>query len=146
MYARIAKRGDAADIARISEECFGYTANEERTLEHIMCAAKDSKQQLLVMREGDEIIGFLHAQIVRPIYGVQTMYVHALAVTEQYRRMGCGRALLARAEAWGRRKGAVNVTLHSGLERRNAHVFYREHGYSVRKLQLNYVKPLGEEV
>lgn len=60
-----------------------------------------------------------------------------IAVSADYRRMGIGRALLAKAEEWAIQTGAKGVRLVSGETRTGAHVFYRSCGYSDDKMQVN---------
>ncbi len=53
----------------------------------------------------------------------------ALTVDEAHRRLGLGRALVDRAEAWFRAQGVAAVLVNSGFQRDDAHGFYEAAGY-----------------
>lgn len=44
------------------------------------------------------------------------------------------------AENWAKEIGATGVRLNSGADRTNAHAFYRNIGYEVKKQQIRFLK------
>ncbi len=140
-----AKAADADAIYDINRRCFGYTSAPRRVGECIQSVQKNPLELALLARIGDNVIGYCHAQIIHPMYGGRTLYIHALAVSPEYRRRGAGGRLLSECEEWGRRNGATVASLHSGVDRRGAHAFYASRGYSLRKETQNLLKPLIEE-
>lgn len=68
--------------------------------------------------------------------------VLGLAVSEEYRNQGLGRALLTAAEEWAKGKNIFEMRLNSGAKRKEAHCFYRNLGYTDEKEQIRFIKKL----
>jgi GNAT superfamily N-acetyltransferase len=69
-------------------------------------------------------------------------WLTALVVDESARGMGVGSALVKRAEELAVQHGALNLALTSALHRKDAHEFYKHHGYEHTGVRL--VKKIGE--
>ena len=65
-----------------------------------------------------------------------------MAVDRSRRRHGIGRALLAFAEHWARKRGFRSVTLASEVGRADAHAFYTRLGYAPTATSQLFRKPL----
>jgi len=66
--------------------------------------------------------------------------IAGLVVDRDHRRMGIGRALLARAEAWAVEQACSFVRLSSTTTRTAAHRFYEQAGYTNIKTQFSFIK------
>lgn len=55
-------------------------------------------------------------------------WIEDLVVDPRHRSRGVGKALLDAAKGWARERGAMHLELDSGLERTDAHRFYRREG------------------
>jgi L-amino acid N-acyltransferase YncA len=67
-----------------------------------------------VAREGDQVIGFVFAQIMSWIDGIEkAVWVENIGVDSEYRRMGVGYALLRHLAIEGKKQGAKVV--HSSI-------------------------------
>ncbi len=66
--------------------------------------------------------------------------VLAVAVKNDFKRMGIGSALMEKGEEWAKETGAVGVKLLSSEFRPEAHEFYKNIGYKFKKNQLNFQK------
>ena len=62
--------------------------------------------------------------------------LNVLIVAERARGAGVGSALVAAVEAWAQGRGAENVVLTSGNQRREAHRFYASRGYEATGIRL----------
>ena len=65
-----------------------------------------------------------------------------VAVSNKYRRMGIGAALIKAAENWAVERGIHLVRLNSGSTRTGAHEFYKRQGYDGDKMQVHFTKRL----
>ena len=68
--------------------------------------------------------------------------IMGIAVSNDHKRKGIGRALLQQVEQWARDTGAVGIRLVSGASRTEAHTFYRRCGFDGSKEQINLKKML----
>ncbi|RYD19382.1 MAG: GNAT family N-acetyltransferase [Verrucomicrobiaceae bacterium] len=95
-----------------------------------------------VAEAAGEVVGFIGLGTM-PVFEMdQPMgWVLALSVASSHRRKGIGRALLAEAEAHCLSLGIIDVRLHSGIQRSEAHEFYDTVGYS--KTGYRFKKVLG---
>lgn len=81
---------------------------------------------------------FARSALEKPLEAVG----QAMAVDRSMRRHGIGRALLAFAEHWARKRGFRSVTLASEVGRADAHAFYTRLGYAPTATSQLFRKPL----
>ena len=62
------------------------------------------------------------------------VYLYDLYVAQAHRREGVGRALMARAEQYARKKNASRLTLETGIDNKKAQALYESIGY-VRNIE-----------
>ena len=60
------------------------------------------------------------------------MHVVGLAVKAEMQGKGIGTRLIEQMENYAREKGLSGVVLNSGVQRANAHAFYKNRGYDNR--------------
>jgi ribosomal protein S18 acetylase RimI-like enzyme len=117
-----------------------------RQRNYIVNAVRAPDVGLFVAEMGSQLVGFVHVLVkdvpVIPIF-VPRRYalIDNLAVKRAHRRGGVGRALMKRAEAWARAKGATSVELNVYAFNRPAQGFYRKLGYETLRHYLR--KSLG---
>lgn len=139
MNIRIARPADSIAIAEITAEGLGYDCTPEMIAQNI--AALDSSHARLFVAEVDgEVVGFVEPQVYEAVYFPSLVNILGLAVRESHRGMGIGKALMEAAENWAKESGATGVRLNSGADRTNAHAFYRNIGYEVKKQQIRFLK------
>jgi GNAT superfamily N-acetyltransferase len=68
--------------------------------------------------------------------------IDELFVSQSARSQGTGAALVAAAESWLKRRGAVRVQLQLGTTNLRARGFYQRHGYTARAGYELWDKPL----
>ena len=140
---RAAVESDAESIAQLS--CtLGYTATAEMIGERLR-AVCGSENDLVLVAMGDSgtVIGWLQAHASHVIESGFRVEIAGLIVSPQARRCGVGRALVTRAEEWGRQLGAEAVVVRSNVQRVESHAFYPALGYGVSKTQRVYRKKLA---
>lgn len=107
-----------------------------RERDYVMNAIRSPDVGLFVAEKAGQLVGFLHA-IVRHTSDIPILVprryvvIDNLAVTEEHRRSGIGRALMEKAEAWARAKGATSIELNVYAFNQTAKRFYQELGYKI---------------
>jgi len=105
-----------------------------RDREYILGLLADDDVGLFVAEIEGQVAGFVHA-LVRdtPPWPVlvprRRAFIDSLAVGQQFRRRGIGRALMNQAHKWAMAKGAVDVELNVFEFNQPALTFYRALGY-----------------
>jgi ribosomal protein S18 acetylase RimI-like enzyme len=116
-------------------------AGEARTLHGFMESGDPGSKLLVAEDTQGNPLGFIFLE-TQEDYFTQTRYGHVgmLAVAEAAEGRGAGRALMAAAEAWGRKQAFAKLTLNVFESNHHARKVYEHIGYSPETLR--YVKPL----
>jgi ribosomal protein S18 acetylase RimI-like enzyme len=115
---------------------FNVASGPVRTRQFILNAVNAPDIGLFVADVERTLAGFIQV-IVRDVPDTPILVprryavVDNLAVTEEYRRSGIGRALMETAEAWAKAKGATSIELNVYAFNQTAERFYRELGYEI---------------
>lgn len=131
---------DAPSLARLITQ-LGYPTSEAEIRSRLAAFAGNPDYAVWVAELGGRVVGltgvFLHYAIeFDGAYG----RLLGLVVDESYRGRGIGKRLLEEVEAWLKERGVKKLTLTSGRQRKEAHVFYRRLGYA--ETGLRFVKDL----
>lgn len=127
---RAAVPADAADLARLSGQ-LGYPATPQEMAERVALLLRDGQGALLVAADYGPVVGViaLHWCVMlhqpRPVARITT-----LIVDERERGRGIGRLLLKAGAQSARQAGCDVVELTSGMQRAEAHGFYRAQGFA----------------
>lgn len=132
---------DCAAITALCRDDLGYACTLE-LLQKRIAAVDKSRERVFVAIQGGTVIGFVHAAYYETLYFEPLVNLLGLAVSEQYRRSGAGRALLSAVEVWAREIGAAGIRANSGASRQDAHIFYRALGFADEKPQIRFIKRL----
>ena len=120
--------------------CLAYDYPPERTKKRLAHILLNPNAMLLVAETGGHVIGYIHAVDYDCTYYDSLKSILSLAVEEDYRGQGVGRALVTAIEKWAAVEGSVGVRLVTSAYRNEAHKFYEACGYKLRKEQKNYIK------
>jgi GNAT superfamily N-acetyltransferase len=127
---RAAAIGDAPDVARLLDQ-LGYPCTRDEAAERIATVLGDPRQQLLLAEVEGHACGLAALDIRYSLTrGADQARITALVVDADYARRGIGRALLREVEAISRRARVTRLEVTSNMRREEAHVFYRDCGYS----------------
>ena len=137
---RQAEITDAEDIYYINKTSLGYDYDLDKQRNNLESVLDDKTQVIFVADIGNKVVGYIHLTSYDVIYTDTYKNCLGLAVDNDYKRMGVGSALLKQGEMWAIENGAVGIRLCSGIERENAHKFYKSQGYIENKLQKNLKK------
>ena len=100
------------------------TGYEERYLDRYF---HDTGDMILIAEDGDLPVGFLSVQIHNE--PSRYIYLDDFSVTESYRGMGFGTAMMDTAEAYADEKGIPVILLHVEKSNRRAAALYGRRGY-----------------
>jgi GNAT superfamily N-acetyltransferase len=131
---------DYKDICLLNRDGLGYEYPLEKTKERLAAIISATTDAIFVAENDGKIVGYIHLEAYECTYSDSVKNVLALAVDENYRRMGIGRQLIQMAEEWAKSCGAVGIRLVSGYNREIAHKFYQSCGFTLRKEQKNFIK------
>lgn len=103
---RLFKPSDAEDLYKINTEEMGYDFSIEETREKLLALVDSTKDKIYVAIVNNKVVGYIHANDYDVIYAPHMKNIMGIAVLQQYKRHGIGKALLDAVEAWARQTGA----------------------------------------
>jgi len=141
IVVRDAQARDAWAVARLVSS-IGYPTNESDMAARLAAIGQEPNRRTLVAEIEGAVAGVAGVALSRQyerggIYGRLAL----LAVSEDKRHRGVGRALVTEAEAWAAAEGAGLMIVSSGHHRHDAHRFYERAGYE--STGLRFMKRIG---
>ncbi|GGC93769.1 GNAT family N-acetyltransferase [Enterococcus wangshanyuanii] len=140
MTIRVATKADIQAINRLNTEALQHEYPLKEAEERLAYILSSPANQLFVKEIAGQVVGYIQLSEYICTYGPILMNVLGLAVDEAFRHQGIGKGLLKHGEQWAKDQGAQGLRLNSGLERTEAHKFYRHEGYEEIKKQINFRK------
>jgi GNAT superfamily N-acetyltransferase len=132
---REATEGDAAAVARLSGQ-LGYPMGPATARERLAALAHGGRDAIFVATiEEGQVVGWVHVFGAQHFVTEPFAEVGGLIVDEACRGQGIGQVLLTRAEDWAREHRYARLRVRSNAARTQAHEFYRQHAYELRKTQ-----------
>ncbi len=138
---RQAKVDDYKDICKISCDDLGYNCNEQLVKQRLE-ELNNSNEKVFVADYDGKVVGYLHAQIYKPLYFETLVNFLGLAVSKEYRHHKIATKLVNEIEKWAKSVGASKIRVNSGYSRKEAHNFYRSLGYTNEKEQIRFLKDI----
>jgi len=142
LFIREAISSDATAIWQLNCDEMGYQYPLADTVQNITKLLSSNSDRIFVAVSRGAVIGYIHANDYNLIYAPHMKNIMGIAVSNDHKRKGIGRALLQQVEHWARDTGAVDIRLVSGASRTEAHTFYRRCGFDGSKEQINLKKML----
>lgn len=139
---RAARLSDAGEIAQLTTQ-LGYDLTEADAADRLSRLLLRDDQQFFVADVDGRAVGWAHVVVAEYIDAEPFALIGGLVVDRNHRRLGIGRALMDRAEAWATERGCSIVRLTSSATRTAAHRFYEGLGYTNIKTQYSFIKPLN---
>jgi GNAT superfamily N-acetyltransferase len=134
--------GDAAALAILLAE-LGYPAAPDVIPERLARLAAFGRAIALVAAGPAGVLGVVTAHVFPSLHAAADVaWITSLVVSEDGRGQGVGRRLVEAVESWARARGAVRLSVSSGLARAGAHAFYERLGYAPSGRR--FTKTLGE--
>ncbi len=132
---------DYAGICKVAVDDLGYECKPE-LVKYRLENLDSNREKVFVAETDGKIVGFIHAEMYNALYFKSMVNLQGLAVANEYRHKGYGRALLGEVEAWAKSKDIDLIRVNSGFSRKEAHAFYRNLGYDNEKEQIRFLKQL----
>jgi len=137
---RRARESDAGAVASLCGE-LGYPIPVEQARTRI---TEGGDVVLLVADTTDgAVVGWIEVAPRRSVEFGEVAEIQGLVVTASERGRDVGSRLLSAAEEWARAQGFDRIRVRSNVVRERTHGFYLARGYSERKRQVVFDKPLG---
>jgi predicted N-acetyltransferase YhbS len=130
---------DYYDICLLNKE-LGYDYPLEKVKVRIEHIQKNTKDIIFVAQRENEVIGYIHGSPYELLYSDSLINILGFVVKERYRSKGVGSLLIQHLEDRAKENGFRGIRLVSGIDRTDAHRFYRKHGYLHKKDQKNFIK------
>ena len=131
---RAAKVRDSARIAFLSGE-LGYPVTTRKMERCIRTVLRRKDQRIFVAEVNGTVNGWLEVFLPRSVLNWGKAEVGALIVDHGNRGSGLGGRLLEAARRWSEEHKSKFIYLRSNIKRKEAHRFYENAGYRVRKTQ-----------
>jgi GNAT superfamily N-acetyltransferase len=134
---------DAGTIAELSGQ-LGYQTSAAEMVERISGILPVREGHLaLVACRGDEVIGWIEAEVSRHLQSAPHVLITGLVVKDGSRSLGVGKRLCSEVERWTGDQGVSVVRVTSRSTREGAHRFYLREGFTQTKTSLVFEKVLS---
>lgn len=132
MYVRDISNNDFEMLTELIKE-LGYPSTVSKVSERLSKINSKSCYKTLVADFIGKVVGFIGlCKLYAYEYDGEYVRIVALVVNEQYRGKGIGTKLVESAEKWALEEEAIAITLNTGINRKEAHDFYKSRGYNVK--------------
>lgn len=131
-YIRTATESDIESLCSLVQELKGSSISHADMLNRLQFVQVSPFDFLYVYEEEKKILGLLGFRIRENLEDV-TRYgeISIISVDSEARRKGIGQSLMEYAEQLAKEHNCIGTWLVSGLQRKEAHPFYKKLGYEV---------------
>jgi GNAT superfamily N-acetyltransferase len=139
---RSATMNDSSAIADLSAQ-FGYPTSPIQSANRLGVILDSKEHSILVAcLDNDTVVGWVHVFLAFRVESDPFAEIGGFVVTEEFRRRGIGRSLLAAVEEWVSQSGITKLRVRSRSNRKDARTFYEQLGFSKSKQQHVFDKSL----
>ena len=130
---------DYVDICKICNKELRYNCEKSLVSKQLENLNED-REMVFVAELNARVVGFIHVEKYNVLYLDSMVNILGLAVLSNYQKQGLGRKLIDAAIQWAKDKGIYTLRLNSGINRKEAHQFYRRIGFGEEKEQYRFIK------
>lgn len=117
------------------EQDFSPDETAQRNGLKLLLNRPDQAQILVAHHRDTGVVGMVSVQLViSTAVGAPSAWIEDMVVLEQFRGQGVGKALLEKAGAWARSRGAKRVQLVADADNTSALEFYKHLGWQPTQL------------
>lgn len=141
MIIRLANQSDSHTVAELSNQ-LGYPCHVSEVAERIAWLSAQDRGALFVCEQDGSTAGWVQVDEILVICEPPYAEISGLVVAEQKRNQGIGSKLLLHVEKWAQDRGLQIISVRSNVIREQAHQFYLNNGYKLKKSQHTFTKGL----
>lgn len=130
---------DHVDICKICNKELRYNCEKSLVSKQLENLNED-REMVFVAELNARVVGFIHVEKYNVLYLDSMVNILGLAVLSNYQKQGLGRKLIDAAIQWAKEMGIYTLRLNSGINRKEAHQFYRRIGFGEEKEQYRFIK------
>lgn len=130
---------DYVDICKICNNELRYNCEKSLVSKQLENLNED-REMVFVAELNARVVGFIHVEKYNVLYLDSMVNILGLAVLSNYQKQGFGRKLIDAAIQWAKEMGIYTLRLNSGINRKEAHQFYRRIGFGEEKEQYRFIK------
>ena len=130
---------DHVDICKICNNELRYNCEKSLVSKQLENLNED-REMVFVAELNARVVGFIHVEKYNVLYLDSMVNILGLAVLSNYQKQGLGRKLIDAAIQWAKEMGIYTLRLNSGINRKEAHQFYRRIGFGEEKEQYRFIK------
>jgi len=139
---RSATMDDSSALADLSTQ-LGYPTSPIQSANRLGVILDSKEHAILVACLADgTVVGWVHVFLAFRVESDPFAEIGGFVVTEEFRRRGISRCLLAAAEEWVIQSGITKLRIRSRSNRVDTHTFYERLGFSKSKQQNVFDKSL----
>ena len=134
---------DSPAIQRLNKKELGYNYPLDQTTKNLANILNDPQHHWLLVfvdDKGQDIKGYVHAELYATTYLAPMFNILALAVDSSFQKKGIGRQLMQTIEKTAQSLGIKEIRLNSSTSRANTHQFYENIDYTVIKFRKDLEK------
>jgi aminoglycoside 6'-N-acetyltransferase I len=147
MRVRQYRDDDWPEWLRMSQALFPTPSDDDHTVDMERFLARDDATVFVAERPDGSVCGYVEAATRSHADGCETTpvgYIEAWYVDPDVRRHGCGRALLAAAEAWAVERGYREMASDALIDNIVSHEAHKANGYAEVDRIIGFRKVLPE--
>ncbi|MEJ8674469.1 GNAT family N-acetyltransferase [Chromobacterium amazonense] len=136
-----------ADIQAVARLCgdLDYPTTPEQLARRYAAVRAFPDNEIWVAERHGEVVGWLHGHGGHLLEAESYVEIGGIVVDPACRGLGIGRRLLAACEQWALSLGYPRIRLRSGVQRVEAHAFYRHIGYQQKNTGLTFALDLPRQ-
>ncbi len=129
-YFREVKLKDAAGLISLMKQ-LGYEISESEMLINLETYLFKNELKAWIVEKNGQLVGCIATALTTCFHRAGSfLRIISLVVDQNYRGFGLGKQLLQLAEKYAQEKGCAHVELTSGIQRKEAHLFYLSQNYT----------------
>jgi len=139
-------KSDASNLKQFTElsiKLFPNNNFDEEYHEYEKCF-KENNQMGFLFQESNQYVGMMHLSIRNDyVNGTDTspvVYVEAIYVLPDYRKMGIGKAFIDYAEAFAKEKGIAQLASDCLIDNHSSEAFHKSCGFREEERVICFVK------
>jgi N-acetylglutamate synthase-like GNAT family acetyltransferase len=136
---RHASQKDLAAIVQLMNE-LGYSVNKELIEDRLEKISQRNGRVIVAVDKAENVLGCVHAFIDLRLAEGEVGEIVSLVVNHDSQGQGIGTELLKKAMEWIQGTGCTKVKVRANTIRKEAHQFYRNHGFEEVKTQKIFLK------